>query len=197
MPLRLARKSALALVLAVVASLAGAQLVQAVVVEDTKDAPGSSFDIRRVSGVQSKVSDKISHQVRFYGSSANRLGTVCLGIYKNKTTANPRYTICTEYEGLTKPQQNDDQDPNVVRCPPLRNDDFDSPSVCKGANKGEADIKYGLTGFKVTLKPSQVGSPDEYYFAAKSRTFSEALPPPPGAFCCTDATGRKKLALSD
>jgi hypothetical protein len=179
-----------------VCMLLGTQLAFGVVVDDAKDAPGSQLDLRRVSALQSqsKRSDKIRQQIRYHGSTANAQGTVCVGIYKRKTTSNPTHTACFDYEGLSKPETNDTLDPDFRRCPPLKNDDFDEPTACKGKSTGEADIHYGLTGVILTYRPKAIGSPDAFYFAVKSRAFVEQGPPP-GQFCCTDTTARKKLEL--
>jgi hypothetical protein len=139
------------------------------------------------------VSGRIRHNIRYHTSTANAQGAVCLGVYRTRG-GNPTHTICFDYEGLTKPQQNDDIDPDIRRCPPLRNDDFEDPTACKGKVTGEADIRYGLTGVQLTYKPKAIGNPDAFYFAAKTRAFVEQGPPP-GQFCCSDATGRAKLNL--
>jgi hypothetical protein len=196
MPARLARTGVLAGLALAGGMLLAAQLAFGVVVDDAKDAPGSQLDLRRVSAVQSqaKGSDKIRQQIRYHGSTANAQGMVCLGIYKSRTANTPTRTACFDYEGLSKPETNDTLDPDFRKCPPLRNDDFEEPTACKGKSTGEADIRYGRTGVILTYRPKAIGSPDSFYFGVKSRAFVEQGPPP-GQFCCTDTTGRKKLAL--
>ena len=175
------------------AALAGAPGALAAAVNDGRDAAPVPLDIRRASAVQLK-SGRIQHEVRFYTTTAEAHGTACIAFYRRRGARRPSHTLCFEYDGLLKPQDNNDAEPPIRKCGRFIEEDFNSRSVCDGRVTGDAGINYSATRVKVRFSPRALGRPRAYYFAVKTVSRAETGPPSDKA-CCDDATTRRRFRL--
>jgi hypothetical protein len=159
------------------------------------DAGGGQLDMKKVSAKQRK-SGKIKAKIRFSEPTSEGDGTVCLRLWKSKTARTPYRTTCARYEGLTEPSLNDDRDPDVVKCPPLRKDDLGRRTICAGETTGKADVTYDATSLAFVFKRTALGKRrTKLYFSARSTGFLEHGAQPPNQACCRDDTKRGVLRL--
>jgi hypothetical protein len=187
---------ALAWGLAAVATLGIARPAVGVSVRDpVGDAGGGQLDIKKVSARQ-KRSGGIKAKIRFSGPTSEAEGTVCLRLWKSRRARTPYRTTCARYEGLTEPSLNDDRDPGIVKCPPLRKDDLGRRTICRGERTGKADVTYDTSSLAFVFKRAAAGKRrSKLYFSARSTGFFEHGAQPQNQACCPDETKRRGLRL--